>query len=107
MNPEIKIQKYVYTRIQSGFCKAVVNFQIIKVNRKHSTRPNRVPIWHMDPEIKIQKYVYTRILSGFNKAVVELQLFKVKVHLLLGPTRLLPDIWIQKLKNKNMFIPGF
>ena len=30
MEPEIKLQKYVYTRILSGFYKAVVDLQIIK-----------------------------------------------------------------------------
>ena len=29
--PEIKIQKYVYSRILSGFFKAVVDLQIVKV----------------------------------------------------------------------------
>ena len=31
MEPEIKLQKYVYTRILSGFYKAVVDLKIVKV----------------------------------------------------------------------------
>ena len=78
-----------------------------------ATRPYLVPIWHMDPEIKMPEYVFNRILSGsnlilsgFHKAVVDLKIVKLKVHLLPTRTWLLPHIWIQKLKCKNMFLTG-
>ena len=78
MDREIKIRKYVSTRILSGFYKAVVNLQIVEV-KVICFLALSLPIWHTDPEIKMQKYVSTRILSGVYKRVVGLQIFEVEV----------------------------
>ena len=43
MDPEIKIQKYVYTRILSGFYKAVVDLQIIKEPDTNRIKISKVP----------------------------------------------------------------
>ena len=91
INREIKIRKYVYARILSGFYKAVVDLQIVEVkvicNRALSLR-----IWHTDPEMKIQKYVSTRILSGVYKTAVSLQIFKGGSNLLPRTSRFLSGI---------------
>ena len=43
MDPEIKIQKYVYTRILSGFYKAVVDVQIIKEPDTNRIKISKIP----------------------------------------------------------------
>ena len=56
MSIEIKIRKYVPTRILSGFYKAVVDLQIVKV--KVNLLPS--PTWFLSG-IWIQKYYYKDI----------------------------------------------
>ena len=51
MSIEIKIRKYVSTRILSGFYKSLVDLQIVNVKNKCVNWPYSVPIWHMDTEI--------------------------------------------------------
>ena len=43
MGPEIKLQKYVYTRILSGFYKAVVDLQIIEEPDTNRIKISKVP----------------------------------------------------------------
>ena len=54
MDPEIKLQKYVYTRILSGFYKAVVEFQIVKVKVHLLPGPTRFlsGIWNQKLNLK-------------------------------------------------------
>ena len=91
MDPEFKMQKYVSTRILSGFYTTVVGLQIDEV-KVICYLALSLPIWHTDPEIKMQKYVSTRILSGFYKTVVGMHIIYGKVRLLPGPTRFLSGI---------------
>ena len=76
MDPEIKIRKYVSTRILYGFYKAVVDLQIVKVKVHLLPDPTRFLSGIWIQQIKIQKYVCTRILSGFYKAVVDIHIIK-------------------------------
>ena len=55
---EIKIRKFVSTRILSGFFKASVDLQIVEVEVICYLALS-LPIWHTDPETKMQKYVST------------------------------------------------
>ena len=43
MEPEIKLQKHVYTRILSGFYKAVVDLQIVKEPDTNRIKISKVP----------------------------------------------------------------
>ena len=91
IDQEIKIRKYVFNRILSGFYMAVVDLQIVEV-KVICYLALSLPIWHTDTETKMQKYVSTRILSAFYKTVVGLQIFKGGSNLLPGCTRFLSGI---------------
>ena len=43
MDPDITIEKYVYTRILSGFYKAVIDMQIIKEPHANPIKISKVP----------------------------------------------------------------
>ena len=61
MDPEIKMQKSVSNRILSGFYKAVVDLQIVKVRVHLLPVPTGISLWHMDPEYKMHNGYYPHL----------------------------------------------